>query len=62
MPAFDEMFGVHDGPGHDPAFDAVLAPYKPIADWLAASPPELMAARQAQAELFFRRIGITFAV
>ena len=62
VPAFDEMFGVHDGPGHDPAFDAVLAPYKPIADWLAASPPELMAARQAQAELFFRRIGITFAV
>ena len=30
--------------------------------WLRASPPEFFDARRRQAELFFRRIGITFAV
>lgn len=36
--------------------------YGRIASWLAATPASLLAARRAQAELLFRRIGITFAV
>jgi uncharacterized circularly permuted ATP-grasp superfamily protein len=36
--------------------------YGKIARWLAETPPELLASRRAQAELLFRRIGITFAV
>jgi len=55
--AFDEMFG------HAPAgTGSVRAPYHPIASWLADSPHEVMETRRRQAELFFRRIGITFAV
>ncbi len=53
--AFDEMFG-HGGAA------GVRDAYAPLADWLAGSPVEVMAARRRQAELFFRRIGITFAV
>ncbi len=55
--AFDEMFGFsgYDAGSHRDAYSAVH-------HWLAQSPPEVMAARRAQAELFFRRIGITFAV
>jgi len=36
--------------------------YEGVKRWLDASPPELLAARRDQAELLFRRIGITFAV
>ena len=36
--------------------------YGKIARWLAETPPELLSSRRAQAELLFRRIGITFAV
>ena len=36
--------------------------YQRIARWLEDSPPELLASRRSQAELLFRRIGITFAV
>ncbi|ACB96614.1 circularly permuted type 2 ATP-grasp protein [Beijerinckia indica] len=36
--------------------------YEKIAHWLATTPPSLLAARRTQAELLFRRIGITFAV
>ena len=51
-------------------FDAAeLAPartvrpaYQPLRHWLEGSPRELMETRRRQAELFFRRIGITFAV
>ena len=61
MPAFDEMFGLGDGyDARSP--EGVTAAYRAIRHWLADSPAELMAARRAQAELFFRRIGITFAV
>ena len=38
------------------------AVYRRVAQWLETSPPDLLAARRAQAELMFRRIGITFAV
>ena len=53
--AFDEMFGL-TGRG------IVRDCYAPIAEWLADSPFEVMTTRRRQAELFFRRIGITFAV
>lgn len=55
--AFDEMFG-HAAPGSGTVRDA----YAKVRDWLDASPQALMETRRAQAELFFRRIGITFAV
>ncbi|WP_442755098.1 circularly permuted type 2 ATP-grasp protein [Methylocystis sp. JAN1] len=50
---FDEMGGA-DG--------ATRAPYEKLSQWLAGAPPELLASRREQAELLFRRIGITFAV
>jgi uncharacterized circularly permuted ATP-grasp superfamily protein len=51
--AFDEMgFGG----------DRTRALYKTVAQWLVDTPPELLAARRAQAEYMFRRIGITFGV
>jgi uncharacterized circularly permuted ATP-grasp superfamily protein len=54
MTAFDEMNGVE---GRE-----LRAAYEGIARWLKDTPPELLATRRSQAELFFRRIGITFAV
>ena len=55
--AFDEMYG-HGAP----ALADPRAAYAAIQHWLDASPPAVMNARRRQAELFFRRIGITFAV
>jgi uncharacterized circularly permuted ATP-grasp superfamily protein len=55
MLAFDEMNGAASAP-------TVRAAYTRVADWLAATPPPLLQQRRAQAEQFFRRIGITFAV
>ncbi len=54
--AFNEMFGFA-GPGVDPR-----APYTRIARWLGEVDKEIIDARRAQAELLFRRLGITFAV
>src|SRR3974390_3528312 len=51
--AFDEMFGP-DG-GLRPA-------YKELALWLKETPPDALEYRRKEAELLFRRIGITFAV
>ena len=51
--AFDEMRG--DG-------SIIRDPYAHIAEWLAETPDQQLITRRAQAELFFRRIGITFAV
>ena len=51
--AFDEMSG--DGGG-------VRDSYRGLARWLADAPDGLLQARSRQAELFFRRMGITFAV
>jgi uncharacterized circularly permuted ATP-grasp superfamily protein len=57
MPApaifFDEM-RLSDG--------GVRQGYEAVAEWLAQSPPELLANRKLEAEHFFRRIGITFNV
>ncbi|WP_374449333.1 circularly permuted type 2 ATP-grasp protein, partial [Stella sp.] len=50
--AFDEM----GTPG------AVRAPYRTIAEWLASTAPEVFAHKRREAEMLFRRIGITFAV
>jgi len=51
--AFDEMRG-HDGEIR-PAYAALHA-------WLGGLPPDLLDHRRREAELIFRRIGITFAV
>jgi uncharacterized circularly permuted ATP-grasp superfamily protein len=56
--AFDEMTGAPNG--HAAA--AVRAAYADLKEWLDTSPPEFFDTRRSQAELFFRRIGITFAV
>jgi uncharacterized circularly permuted ATP-grasp superfamily protein len=53
MAAFDEMYR---GNGE------VRASYRDFAAWLAAQPPEAMANKRAEADLVFRRVGITFAV
>jgi uncharacterized circularly permuted ATP-grasp superfamily protein len=50
---FDEM---HATPSE------VRAHYVRYAQWLAQQPPEVMAARREEAEVIFRRVGITFAV
>src|SRR6476469_5905849 len=50
---FDEMNGT-DG-GIRPAYDE-------LGRWLAATTPEVLDYRRREAELLFRRIGITFAV
>lgn len=55
--AFDETFGFAPFGGDD-----IRAPYGEVARWLKSAPPELLETRRRQAELFFRRIGITFAV
>lgn len=58
--AFDEMFGFGAAVPGKPR--EVRGAYQPLRAWLEDSPRELMEARRRQAELFFRRIGITFAV
>ena len=50
---FDEMGGV-DG--------EIRAGYRQIRSWLEQSTPEQLRARSREAEILFRRIGITFAV
>src|SRR5215470_8005273 len=51
--AFDEM----NGPGGD------LRPaYLELSRWLQETPPDALEYRRQEAELLFRRIGITFAV
>lgn len=50
---FDEMGGTNG---------RTRTPYHKLSQWLAQTPPELLASRRDQAELLFRRIGITFAV
>jgi uncharacterized circularly permuted ATP-grasp superfamily protein len=58
MAAYDEMFGP-DGvrEGADPR-----SVYAELQRWMGEASPEFFDARRKQAELFFRRIGITFAV
>jgi uncharacterized circularly permuted ATP-grasp superfamily protein len=56
MLAFDEM----NGHSHDSAM--VREAYAQLNDWLSNTPQDIFDARRSQAEFFFRRIGITFAV
>src|SRR5256885_15546992 len=51
--AVDEM----NGPGGD-----LRAAYRELSRWLKETPPEALEYRRQEAELLFRRIGITFAV
>ncbi len=53
MAAFDEMSGF-DGETRDA--------YAKLEHWLKNTPPEEFSTRRSQADVFFRRIGITFAV
>src|SRR5436853_3311835 len=51
--AFDEMNGT----------EGLTRPaYRELADWLGQVPPDILQQRSREAELLFRRIGITFAV
>jgi uncharacterized circularly permuted ATP-grasp superfamily protein len=52
---FDELSG-GGAPGE------VRKAYRGLARWLADAPADLLQARSRQAELFFRRMGVTFAV
>jgi len=51
---FDEMY--LDGRA------SVRSHYREFEDWLAAQTPEVIARKRAEADLIFRRVGITFAV
>jgi uncharacterized circularly permuted ATP-grasp superfamily protein len=53
MKPFDEMYTVDR---------KVRAHYETYARWLARQSPEVMLAQREEAELIFRRVGITFAV
>ncbi len=53
---FDEMNGIA-GSGI-----AVRPPYAELSRWLERVKPDLLNLRQREAEVLFRRIGITFAV
>jgi uncharacterized circularly permuted ATP-grasp superfamily protein len=55
------MYGLGGARPGDAGAD-VMPAYRAIQRWLEESPADVLAARRAQAELFFRRIGITFAV
>src|SRR6202161_3408463 len=50
---FDEMSGSEG---------AVRPAYAELSQWLGEVPPDVLDFRRREAELFFRRIGITFAV
>ena len=52
-PTFDEMQAAHD---------RVRPHYSGFDQWLRQQPPQVMAARRDEAEMIFRRVGITFAV
>ena len=57
MRFFDEM---HASSAH--ADKQVRDHYQTYSRWLQRQPGELMASRRAEAEMIFRRVGITFAV
>jgi uncharacterized circularly permuted ATP-grasp superfamily protein len=57
MRFFDEMHASSAGPDSQ-----VREHYRTYERWLGRQPQELMAARRDEAEMIFRRVGITFAV
>ncbi len=61
MQKFDEMYTrLPEGPVG--ANGEVRAHYQTYAQWLASQPHEVMQRRREEAEMVFRRVGITFAV
>ncbi len=61
--AFDEMNGmVGDLAGGAADSAGLREAYARLKTWLDTTPPEHFNTRRSQAELLFRRIGITFAV
>jgi len=59
MRQFDEMYSRLPVAGQD---GEVREHYQAYARWLKAQAPQAMAARREEAEMIFRRVGITFAV
>ncbi len=59
LTAFDEMSGGGSG---QPEPASVREAYDILKAWLDKTPPEHFNTRRSQAEMLFRRIGITFAV
>ena len=57
MQKFDEMYAMLPSQGDD-----VRAHYTTYAQWLGRQTHATLQARQAEAEMIFRRVGITFAV
>ena len=57
MPKFDEMYAQLPYAG-----SPVREHYKSYEHWLSQQSPELMRLRRDEAEMIFRRVGITFAV
>ncbi|RZL94845.1 MAG: circularly permuted type 2 ATP-grasp protein [Variovorax sp.] len=57
MHKFDEMYEQLPYPGA-----AIRSHYRRYDQWLAKQPGEVMRSRREEAELIFRRVGITFAV
>ncbi|KNZ30715.1 MAG: hypothetical protein AD742_21155 [Methylibium sp. NZG] len=55
--SFDEMKS-----GAGPGAGSVREHYRSYDQWLARQPHDVMAARREEAEMIFRRVGITFAV
>ena len=53
---YDEMYESTD------IYCSVRPHYRTMASWLRDQPPELMDSKRAEADLLFRRVGITFAV
>jgi uncharacterized circularly permuted ATP-grasp superfamily protein len=58
MVPYDEMFGAEAGEASTPPRPV----YSELKRWMDSMSEEFFDARRRQAELFFRRIGITFAV
>ena len=59
MRQFDEMYSRLPAPGNA---GEVRKHYEAYAHWLTTQDPQTMAARREEAEMIFRRVGITFAV
>lgn len=57
---FDEMLEISQA--HTSDSPTTRAHYQSFAHWLSQQPEQLIAARREEAELIFRRVGITFAV
>ncbi len=63
MLPFDEMYESLAQRTASPGADAaVRTHYRSYADWLASQDDALMRSRREEAEMIFRRVGITFAV